>query len=64
MIIFGWLCLFSITVLACCQTLMIFIGTMAFGGKPGAETLFFGGIAGLLVWATWANFPFIVSVAS
>ena len=48
MIVFGWLVLLVITIAACLATLLVF----------------FAIIAGLLIWATSANFPFIVAVAS
>lgn len=63
MIVFGWLVLLVITIFACVGTLVVFFGSIGWSGKAGGESLFFAVIAGLLIWATCANFPFIVAVA-
>lgn len=64
MIVFGWLVLLVITIAACLATLLVFFGSIGLTGKAGGESVFFAIIAGLLIWATSANFPFIVAVAS
>jgi hypothetical protein len=64
MIIFGWFVLLIITIAACVATGVVFFGSIGWSGKAGVESLFFAVIAGLLVWATCANFPFVVAVAS
>lgn len=64
MIVFGWLVLLVITIAACLATLAVFFGSIGWGGKDGGESVFFAVISSLLIWATCANFPFVVAVAS
>lgn len=64
MIVFGWLCLLAITLFASFATLVLLYANVGLTGKVGGESVFFGVICGLLIWATYANFPFVVAVAS
>jgi hypothetical protein len=64
MIIFGWLVLLVITIGASLLALAVFFGNIGLTGKAGGESAFFAIIAGLLIWATCANFPFVVAVAA
>lgn len=64
MIVFGWLVLLVITLFASLGALLVFFGNIGLTGKAGGESVFFAIIAGLLIWATCANFPFVVAVAA
>lgn len=64
MIIFGWLVLLVITIVASLVTLAVFFGSIGLTGKAGGESAFFATVAGLLIWATCVNSPFVVAVAS
>ena len=63
MIIFGWLVLLFVTLWAAFGTLILSYASLGLTGKLGFESLFFSAVSGLLIWATVANFPFVVVVA-
>lgn len=63
MVVFGWLVLAALALCASLGTLLVFFGTLGLTGKVGGETVFFAVIAGLLIWASCANFPFTVGLA-
>lgn len=62
MIVFGWLCLTLLAAFASFGSIAAALGSIGLTGKLGGECLFLLAIAAALVWASYANFPFTVTV--